>query len=191
MVNKYQLFFNTFKNPTKSKIISLLMINKKMTVTQMSKYIETTKSNIYQNISDLVMGNIVNEPEIKINKNYIEKFYSVNKDFFDFKNEIMNKEITKMNIKDFRELIKSFFMAQYLNLKVISDYINDLSDEELRKIQRDENKNLITSYGTLSNNSSHKFSETINSLLNNCDSDDEEDTNMYLFLIFPLIKGLI
>ena len=84
MDEKYTDILNVLRNQTKMKIVTLLINYKKMTVTGMAKYIKTTRSNLYQIMTELVSSGIVNEPEIKPKKNYVEKYYSLNKDYFAF-----------------------------------------------------------------------------------------------------------
>ena len=77
-----ETLLSAISNRTKLSIITLLVRRKRMTVTQMSKLIGTTRSNLYQTIGDLVSSGIVNEPEVVVRRNYVEKFYTLNEPVF-------------------------------------------------------------------------------------------------------------
>ena len=199
MENKYDIFMSAFRNFTKLKIITLLTNHDKMTVTQMSKYIKTTRSNIYQNISELLKNNIVLEPEIMVKKNYVEKYYRLNNDFFDFDEFALEKEITKLSNEDFRNLLKSFFLAQSMNLNIIAEEIDGLNDKNINKLKTVESMNkMVTSYGAVSDKFSAELIKIYEEFIKKYDKENKEhkkeyknESNIFLFLIFPNVKYLV
>ncbi len=199
MENKYDIFMAAFRNLTKLKIITLLTNHDKMTVTQMSKYIKTTRSNIYQNISELLKNNIVLEPEIRVKKNYVEKYYRLNNDFFDFDEFALEKEITKLSNEDFRNLLKSFFLAQSMNLNIIAEEIDGLDDRDINKLKTIESMDkMMTSYGAVSDKFSTELIKVYKEFIKKYDEENkvhkkehEDELNIFLFLIFPNIKYLV
>ena len=199
MENKYDIFMGAFRNLTKLKIITLLTNHDKMTVTQMSKYIKTTRSNIYQNISELLKNNIVLEPEIKVKKNYVEKYYRLNNDFFDFDEFALEKEITKLSNEDFKNLLKSFFLAQSMNLNIIAEEIDGLDDRNINKLKTIESMNkMMTAYGSVSDKFSTELIKVYEEFIKKYDKENKthkeehkNELNIFLFLIFPNIKYLI
>ena len=199
MENKYDIFMGAFRNLTKLKIITLLTNHDKMTVTQMSKYIKTTRSNIYQNISELLKNNIVLEPEIKVKKNYVEKYYRLNNDFFDFDEFALEKEITKLSNEDFKNLLKSFFLAQSMNLNIIAEEIDGLDDRNINKLKTIESMDkMMTAYGSVSDKFSTELIKVYEEFIKKYDKENKthkeehkNELNIFLFLIFPNIKYLI
>ena len=79
---RIETLLSAISNRTKLSIITLLVRRKRMTVTQMSKLIGTTRSNLYQTIGDLVSSGIINGPEAVVNRNYVEKYYTLNVLYF-------------------------------------------------------------------------------------------------------------
>ncbi len=191
--NKYNVMINAFRNPTKLKIITLLTNHDKMTVTGMSKYIKTTRSNIYQNISELLKNNIVLEPEIKVKKNYVEKYYRLNNDFFDLDEFEIEDKILKLSNDDFRNLSKSFFLAQSMNLNILAEEIDNVSDENIDNIKTDVKNKIIMTYGSVSDKFSLELTRVYKNFIKKYDEENknnknEKDLNIFMFLIFPKIK---
>ncbi len=195
--NKYDIMINAIRNPTKLKIITLLTNHDKMTVTGMSKHIKTTRSNIYQNISELLKNNIVLEPEIKVKKNYVEKYYRLNNSFFDLDEFEMENEIVKLSNDDFRNLLKSFFLAQSMNLSILAEEIDNVSDENISKIKTIGGKNkILMSYGSVSDRFSTELLKIYKDFIKKYDEEsknnkNEKELNTFMFLMFPNIKYLV
>lgn len=183
MDEKYREILEAFRNPTKMKIITLLVNNNKMTVTGMSKYIKTTRSNLYQVVSNLVSSGIVNEPEIRPKKNYVEKYYSLNEDYFAFHDENIDDEITGLPDSEYREILSSFFMAQSLNLEIIGKSIEAMTQKEIQNMRKHE-KYTVFSYGTCSNSVFEKLSIAVKNELKKS-VDDSGNEGMFLFLMLP------
>ncbi|MHB1650775.1 MAG: winged helix-turn-helix domain-containing protein, partial [Thermoplasmataceae archaeon] len=114
----------SFGNRTKLSIIILLFQKGRMTATQMSKFIETSRSNLYQNLKEMVEGGILKEPETKIRKNYVEKYYSPNVELFQgFSFEDQMKVIESKDPEQLREYLISAIMSQILRLRIIAEEI--------------------------------------------------------------------
>ena len=128
--DRLQKLFDVMSSQTKSHIIAPLSIGGKMTVTQISKHINTSRSNLYQAISDLQEQGFVNPPDIVVRKNYVEKYYSLNDSAFNqtTSGEI-NEEFMKMSPDKLRNLMATFLLSQSLNLRVIAQEILNVSDE--------------------------------------------------------------
>ena len=128
--DRLQKLFDVMSSQTKSHIIALLSIGGKMTVTQISKHINTSRSNLYQAISDLQEQGFVNQPDIVVRKNYVEKYYLLNDSAFNqtTAGEI-NEEFMKMSPDKLRNLMATFLLSQSLNLRVIAQEILNVSDE--------------------------------------------------------------
>jgi CRP-like cAMP-binding protein len=189
MEERYREVLNVYRNPTKTKIITLLVNNKKMTVTGMAKYIKTTRSNLYQIMSELVSLGMVNEPEIRPKKNYVEKYYSLNEDYFAFHDEKIDDEIMGLPEEQFRETLASFLMAQSLNLGIMASAVENMSEQDIGKIRNDRQLNIM-SFGTVSRRGASSISAALTEELKKT-IDDSGNDRVFLFLMLPttLIAG--
>ncbi len=189
MEERYREVLNVYRNPTKTKIITLLINNKKMTVTGMAKYIKTTRSNLYQIMSELVSIGMVNDPEIRPKKNYVEKYYSLNEDYFAFHDEKIDDEIMGLPDDQYRDTLASFLMAQSLNLGIMASAVENMPVKDIRGIREDHNLNIM-SFGTVSRQGASSISGALNEELKKT-IDDSGDDRVFLFLMLPtrLIAG--
>ena len=110
--DRLEKLFDVMSSQTKSHIIALLALSGKMTVTQISKHIKTSRSNLYQAISDLQEQGFVNPPNIVVRKNYVEKYYSLNDSAFNQTTAgEMNEEFKKMSPDKLRNCRLNFFLV--------------------------------------------------------------------------------
>ncbi len=197
--------FEVLSSQTKSHIIALLAIGGKMTVTQISKHIKTSRSNLYQAISDLQEQGFVNPPEIVVRKNYVEKYYSLNESAFNENAGCeMAEEFKKMSPDKFRNLVATFLLSQSLNLKVIAQEILNVSDEDVKRTVEDGmNSNLKLSFSSLSDRSYSKGIEYLKPFIDYIGNPEnfnlkdekektEDEHNMILVMAIPayLLKSL-
>ena len=183
MDEKYRDVLNVLRNQTKMKIVTLLINYKKMTVTGMAKYIKTTRSNLYQIMTELVSTGIVNEPEIRPKKNYVEKYYSLNKDYFAFQDEKIDNEIKGLPDTEFRETLASFLTAQSLNISILASSVENMALEEIREIRNQHEPNIM-SYGTISREGALSVTTVLKKELMNTIGDNGDEST-FLFLLFP------
>ncbi len=191
------ILIESFKNRTKLQIITLLLKNGPMTVTQISKLIHTTRSNLYQVMKDLVYDGIVSHYETKVVKNYVEKFYKLNVDLLNqIKSKDLLNEISKLSTKDIRELIISFLLANSMIFNIIAEETNMMDDKEIEKLREKGIKNMvILSFSTISDESLKKFSnfyfKYIDEVENNEFYNTEKDENLLIIFSFPLFSKFI
>ena len=203
--DRLEKLFDVMSSQTKSHIIALLALSGKMTVTQISKHIKTSRSNLYQAISDLQEQGFVNPPDVVVRKNYVEKYYSLNDSAFNQTTAgEMNEEFKKMSPDKLRNLMATFLLSQSLNLKVIAQEIMNVSDEDMMKAVEDGMKShLNLSFSTLSNDHFSKGVEQLKPFMDYVDTPENfkhEDTNekndgdhnMILVIAIPeyLLKSL-
>src|SRR2546428_13740107 len=79
----YKILLNTFENPTKLSILMLLTHHRKMTVTQMSKFVRVGKANLYHFVGQMVKDGLLTKPETLVKKNYVEKHNKLDRRFFE------------------------------------------------------------------------------------------------------------
>ena len=203
--DRLEKLFDVMSSQTKSHIIALLALSGKMTVTQISKHIKTSRSNLYQAISDLQEQGFVNPPDIVVRKNYVEKYYSLNDSAFNQTSAgEMNEEFKKMSPDKLRNLMATFLLSQSLNLKVIAQEIMSVSDEDMMRAVEDGTKsNLNLSFSTLSNEHFSMGVEKLKPFMDYVDTPEnfkpedmnekkDGDHNMILVVAIPeyLLKSL-
>ena len=203
--DRLEKLFDVMSSQTKSHIIALLAIGGKMTVTQISEHIKTSRSNLYQAISDLQEQGFVNPPDVVVRKNYVEKYYSLNDEAFNEKKAgELNEEFKKMSPDRLRRLMATFLLSQSLNLKVIAQEIMNVPDEDMMKAVEDgTHSQLSLSFSSLSDDSYSRVVEQLKPFVNYIDNPEnfkkedskekhEDDTNMVLVMAIPayLLKSL-
>ncbi|MGP6239620.1 winged helix-turn-helix domain-containing protein [Cuniculiplasma sp. SKW4] len=188
--------FEILSSQTKSQIIALLAIQGKMTVTQISKHIKTSRSNLYQSISDLQEKGFVNPPEVIVQKNYVEKYYSLNESAFNETSQSeMDDQFKRMNPEKARDIIATFLLTQSLTLRVIAQEVRNSSNEEIKKIVEEGMEgHMVASFSTLSDEHFKKGITNLKPFLDyvgnpenfNINKKENEDSrNMILILALP------
>ena len=187
--------FEILSSQTKSQIIALLAIHGKMTVTQISEHVNTSRSNLYQAISSLQEKGFVNPPEVVVQKNYVEKYYSLNESAFDNNSQSeMDDQFKKMDPEKIRNLLATFLLSQSLILRVIAQEVKNSSDEDMKRvIEEGMADKMAISFSTLSDKHFEQgisnlkpFLEYIENPKNfNEEKDKEKARNMVLVLALP------
>lgn len=125
---------DSFRNQTKLSIIIVLLQNGKMTATQMSKIIGTSRSNLYQNLKEMVEDGILREPETRVKKNYVEKYYYPNTQLLEgFSVKQQEDLLNRKSPEELREYLISGINSEILRLKIMAREIEMKSDEEFTK----------------------------------------------------------
>ena len=124
----------SFRNQSKLSILIVLLKDGKMTATQMAKIIGTSRSNIYQNLKEMVEDGILKEPEVVVKKNYVEKYYYPNTKLLDDFSEKQQMDLmTKKSPDELREYLISGINSEILRLKIIARKIEMKSNDEVRR----------------------------------------------------------
>ena len=127
---------DSFKNQTKLSIIIVLFQKGKLTATQMSKIIGTSRSNLYQNLKEMVEDGILAEPESKVRKNFVEKYYYPNTEIFDgFSYEDQEKALMDKTPEELKEYLVSSLNSQILRLRIIAGEIEMMSGKDAVKLR--------------------------------------------------------
>lgn len=188
-----ETLLSAISNRTKLSIITLLVRRKRMTVTQMSKLIGTTRSNLYQTIGDLVSSGIVNEPEVVVRRNYVEKFYTLNEPVFrELDSERWKNRLQSLTVDQSREIVVSFLLSQSMNLQIMAQEIQMSSEEVSPKIkQLLQSDRIFMSYGRISDATYNRLLEHEKTLMDifEKNSDDDGD-NTYIILGIPSLSAL-
>ena len=135
--NRYEILSDLFRNPTKFRIIMLLTEQERMTVTQMSKVIKVSKSNLYHFISQMVQQRLVLKPEVIPKKNYVEKFYRLNEDMFRAEDpKEWEKILLGATNNEIKEVVSSVLMGYSMTLSFIADRIANSDDSEGENLRK-------------------------------------------------------
>ncbi len=185
-----------FSSQTKTHIISLLAMKGKMTVTQLSKYIKTSRSNLYQSVSDLQRMGLINPPEVVVKKNYVEKYYTLNDEAInEISSEGMEQELKSMPPERIRELLATFLLTQSMNLRVIAQEVANASDEDIMRALSENNRDSAAiSFGSFTRRTYENALEKLKPYLEFVDNPEnfrnnkekgEEEKNLVLLLAIP------
>lgn len=195
--NRYEILSNAFSNQTKMGIIMLIVENGRMTVTGMARYLNVSRSNLYHFVAQLVDEGILNEPEVVPKKNYVEKYYTLNRELFASvdPNELIN-QIKSMKPGEIRTLLGSALMSYSMSLKLAADEVYQSSDEESENLK----KWLLTkpawlSYSALGETSSALVEEHLTTLIEALverasteSAQKEEETSRFMIVFLPFLK---
>lgn len=192
---KFGLLMDAYKNNTKLSIIFLLAENERMTVTQMAQHIEVSRSNLYHYISQLVDDGLLNPPEVVPKKNYVEKFYTLNKSMFDLIQwEELEEHFKKMSAEEVRSLLRAFLLGQSFNLQLIAEKVKHVDSTQILQFKDAMlNQEAFMGYSVSHMGKHPRFKEIIKKIEEEYRALDEEgekesDTIIRsLFLVMPFL----
>jgi len=199
--NRYEILSDVFRNPTKFRIIMLLTEQGRMTVTQMSKLISVSKSNLYHFISQMVKEGLVLEPEVIPKKNYVEKFYRLNEEMFRAEDpKEWEKVLVGASNSEIKEVVSSVLMGYSMTLSFIADRVaksDDSEGDDLRKWLIEQTPYTLT-YAVMSKKTNTKIKPILRQLwqaLIESGEDKESTTNTsvsrLLVVFLPMLGNSI
>ncbi|MFG1460394.1 MAG: winged helix-turn-helix domain-containing protein [Thermoplasmataceae archaeon] len=199
--NRYEILSDVFRNPTKFRIIMLLTEQGRMTVTQMSKLISVSKSNLYHFISQMVKEGLVLEPEVIPKKNYVEKFYRLNEEMFRAEDpKEWEKVLVGASNSEIKEVVSSVLMGYSMTLSFIADRVaksDDSEGDDLRKWLIEQTPYTLT-YAVMSKKTNTKIKPILRQLwqaLIESGEDKESTTNTsvsrLLIVFLPMLGNSI
>lgn len=136
--NVYEVLLDALGNSTKTSILLLLSRRKKLTVTQMSKYIKVTRSNLYHFVGEMVRDGLIAEPEVVVRKNHIEKYYSQNQQFWKAIDPFTQEKLMmeSLTLEEGRKLLTSVFLSLSLQFRMYANEFMSATDEEVARAAR-------------------------------------------------------
>lgn len=195
----YRKMTNLYSNPTKMNILLMLSEYGKMTVTQMSKHVDVTRANLYHSVSLMVNDGFLNEPEVKLKKNYVEKYYTINEEVFgSFDPRALEDHLAKLTVQELRIMLSTSMAGQSLLLKMASDRIADAEPEQIEHIREMFLKGRAwISYSVLARRNTEKVSEYIDKIIEVLSTSEPEpntskagrELTRLLIVFLPLIGG--
>ena len=146
-----EILLSSMQNPTKMSVILLLADNRKMTVTQMSKFIKVSRANLYHFVSELVKDSLLSKPESVVKGNYVEKYYSINEQTWKkISGEGQEKRISAFSPEEMRSLLRSFFLSMSLYFRFYAERTERASKADLEKVLEEvKNHNIMLSYSKM------------------------------------------
>lgn len=198
-LERFEIISKTYSNPTKFGIILLLLENHRMTVTQMEKYLGVSRSNIYHFAGQMVSDGILNEPEVVPKKNYVEKYYTLNVDMIQFKEEDWEEGFNTLAVDDLRVMLSSALLGYSMDLKFHAERLSKASEEEILKLKEWFNESPYSLlYSTMSaigtEDAKRLLSKMTKELIEgsrNRKKDDSEDVTKLMIVFLPYLKGTL
>jgi hypothetical protein len=133
----YRILLNTFESPTKLSILMLLTHSNKMTVTQMSKLVRVGKANLYHFVGQMVNDGVLSKPESVVKKNYVEKYYRIDEQFFKAINPAEQRKRLKASTPEqLRTILQAAVASIGLDFRLIAEEIAGADDKTLKEISR-------------------------------------------------------
>ena len=148
----YKILLNMLENPTKLSILMLLTHHRKMTVTQMSKFVRVSKANLYHFIGQMVKDGLLSKPETLVKKNYVEKYYRLDEKFFEALDPYeQRKRLKAARPEELKTILQSTLVSLGLDFRLMAEELARADDKTLKQIAKSVNEERITlSYSILS-----------------------------------------
>ena len=189
----YDEYIKVFKNDTKASILAVLVQRGRLTVTDMAKYIHTSRSNLYHNVKELVDAGFLNAPESVVVKNYVEKYYTINSEAFSgIQYENLYEGLKKMQPEALKDFFYSIFMTYSFILKLMAEEAMMMEKEDLRKsLDAIKNRNTQVVYSRLSDKTYSKAIVKLNEFMDfleetaEPDASFEDSSNSIMILAIP------
>ena len=116
------VLFKVLENPTKLNIILLLSRYSRMTVTQMAEHVRVGRPNLYHFVNEMVKDGLLLGPEAEVKRNYVEKYYRLNRELFESRNETERKRLLKASSPSkLNSILRSSLAAFGLELRLIAE----------------------------------------------------------------------
>jgi len=149
--NLYDKLLSVFENPTKLSILMLLSDGGKLTVTQMSRQVGVSKPNLYHFVGEMVKDAILNEPETVVKKNYVEKYYSINKQTLESIDPVeQSKRFNEERPQKQREILKAWLTSMSLYLRLQAEQIDRTEPTRLNTIlEATHEKRIVLEHASL------------------------------------------
>jgi DNA-binding transcriptional ArsR family regulator len=134
-LNPTTAVLKALQNPTKLKIILLLMNHPRLTVTQMSGDIGVSKANLYHFTAQMVRDGLLTVPEVEVKGNYVEKYYRLKWGTLASVDPAeQRKKVKSLSPAEQSEVLRSFLVSVTLMSRKLAEEVGDAGEEELSRI---------------------------------------------------------
>ena len=125
---------------------------RKMTVTQMSKFVRVGKANLYHFVGQRVKDGLLSKPEALVKKNYVEKYYQLDEGFFDALDPSeQRKRLKAARPEELKTILQSTLASIGLDFRLMAEEIARADERTLKQIAKSVAEERITlTYSILS-----------------------------------------
>jgi len=138
-----EVLLEALRNPTKLGILVLLSGGDTMTVTQMSKLMKVSRANLYHFVSEMVADGVLAGPENRVKRNYVEKYYWVDRKLFVRSGDAEFQRQAKQETPEaYRDILYSFLASMSAQFRIIAEQLAVADAGVLKKLvgMRDQKK---------------------------------------------------
>ncbi|AAT43380.1 winged helix-turn-helix domain-containing protein [Picrophilus oshimae] len=189
LIKNIDVLLNNFSNKTRLMIITLIINNGPMTVTQLSKVIKTSRSNLYQIIKGMLRDNVLIQDRVETNKNYVEKYYNINEKLFSSvrSSDIINA-ISNMNDERLRDFMVSFLTTASAVISMIAGQVAMADTDDMKRYHEEIKNRFITmSFSSISKEMASRYYDIHRKFMEDVDSDEDQNYDHLLYVIsFPV-----
>ncbi|SMD30312.1 winged helix-turn-helix domain-containing protein [Picrophilus oshimae] len=189
LIKNIDVLLNNFSNKTRLMIITLIINNGPMTVTQLSKVIKTSRSNLYQIIKGMLRDNVLIQDRVETNKNYVEKYYNINEKLFSSvrSKDIINA-ISNMNDERLRDFMVSFLTTASAVISMIAGQVAMADTDDMKRYHEEIKNRFITmSFSSISKEMASRYYDIHRKFMEDVDSDEDQNYDHLLYVIsFPV-----
>lgn len=147
-----RVLFKALENPTKLNIIFLLSRHERMTVTQMAEHVRVGKPNLYHFVNQMVKDGLLSKPEVQVKRNYVEKYYRLNRKPFESLSSGEQRRLMKSaSPEKVVSILRSGLAAIGLELRLIAEEYAHADREVMQALARSvADERVSLSYAILS-----------------------------------------
>ncbi len=133
---RYRILIDAYSNPTKLKVIFILAENDELTVTQMASRIDVSRANLYHFVKQMVGDGLLNSPSVRPKENYVEKYYSLNSEFFGvIEWENMAERLKSLTTEQIRSVFRSMLISHAFNLHLLAEKLEVADSGTIDKLK--------------------------------------------------------
>jgi hypothetical protein len=111
-----------------------------------------SKPNLYHFVAEMVKDAILNKPETRVKKNYVEKYYSINKETFEAIDPVeQSRRFNKAGPQKQREVLKAWLTSMSLYFRLRAEQIERTEPAKLNRIlEAVHDKRVVLEHASLS-----------------------------------------
>jgi len=162
--NFAEALIQSLKNPTRAAIFYQLVRKPESTATEIAKTLGMDVDVVYYHLKFLRKIGLISEPRVIVRGNYVEKYYSLRRDFKEKLLESIKQLVDKekeMNVEEFREMVIALFSVVQ---SIISGSIKKLKRTTVEVLSKIREEDIIESKIIFC--SHKKYNELLNRLRN-------------------------
>ena len=101
----------------------------------MADHVEVTKANLYHFVREMVKDGLLAKPDVKVKKNYVEKYYGLNEAAFRSVDPLeIQRKISEVKPEECRIILQSFLTSLGLHLCLLAEEVKRAEVQKLEAI---------------------------------------------------------